>query len=283
MAAALIVLAAGCGGGERAAKSLPNPSPGCHPGAIDTSVRAEERTLDVAGVPRTYILDVPVGPADRPRPLLLAFHAFDARGRRLRRGSLLGRLAHRRGVIVAFPDGSDDVVVGGRAGRGWHVDLEGSPDVTFVRLLLDQLERDWCVDRNRVWVTGMSNGAAFASMLPCVLPGRIAGIAPVAGARTFEGCTPARPIPVLIIHGRADRVVPIETARAARDWWVKYDGCGEPREDARCEYWERCGAVKMTYCEGLQGHTWPRPAGRRIMDFLGAPIPTGIDDPPPPG
>lgn len=268
----LVALAVGCGGepeGDAPAPAPPAASAGCRPGALPSSVRGEERTLDVGGVARSYVLDVPMGPTDEPRPVLLVFHGFGAQGRRLRRWSMLGRMGHRRDVIVVFPNGSEGVEAGGRTGRGWHTTLDGSPDLAFVRALLDRLERDWCVDRARVYAAGMSNGAGFTSVLGCVLADRLAGIALVAGARVAPGCAPARPIPVLIVHGRGDRVVPVETARAARDWWVAHDGCGEAREEAHCRHWERCTGAKVSYCEAGQGHMWPRPAGRRILDFFG--------------
>jgi len=154
VAAVGIAVALGCGdrGGDPVVpETAPQPpTAGCRPGEMSASVRAQERTIEVDGVPRTYVLDVPMGATDEPRPMLLAFHGFGARGRRLRRWSMLGRMGHRRGVIVVFPDGADGVEGAGRTGRGWRVDLGGSPDVAFVRALLDRLEQDWCVDRDRV-------------------------------------------------------------------------------------------------------------------------------------
>lgn len=263
-------LTLGCGAERRGSPGTLGPSAGCRPGTREASVRADERTLELDGVARTWVLDVPAGPTDEPLPVLLAFHGFQARGRRLRRWSMLGRMGHRRDVIVVFPDGAEGVEGRGRTGRGWRATLEGSPDVAFVRALLDRLEADHCVDRDRVWATGMSNGAAFTSVLGCVLADRLAGIAPVAGARAFEGCAPARPLAVQIIHGRGDRVVPVDEARAARDWWVANNGCaGDGREEQHCRHWEECAGGRVSYCEAAQGHTWPRPAGRRILDFFG--------------
>lgn len=269
VAVVALALSLGCGDRGRERPAPAPPSAGCRPGEQSTAVRGEERTIDVDGASRTYVLDVPMGPMDEARPVLLVFHALGARGRRLRRWSMLGRMGHRRGVIVVFPDGSEGVQIGGRTGRGWHAELAGSPDVAFVRALLDRLEGDWCVDPNRVWATGMANGGAFAEMLGCVLADRIDGIAPVAGARVFDGCAPTRPIPALIIHGRGDRVVPVESARAAKDWWVAENGCGEARVEEHCRHWEGCRGARVSYCEAGQGHTWPRPAGRRILDFFG--------------
>src|SRR5439155_516486 len=81
-------------------------------------------------------------------------------------------------------------------------------------------------DRRRIFATGMSNGGFFASLLGCELAARLAAVAPVAGALPLDGCVPARPVPVLLVHGRADRVVAPATARAARDWLACAGCCG---------------------------------------------------------
>jgi polyhydroxybutyrate depolymerase len=44
--------------------------------------------------------------------------------------------------------------------------------------------------------------------LGCEPAGRITAIAPVSGALNVDGCRPARPLPVLAIHGTADHAVP---------------------------------------------------------------------------
>jgi polyhydroxybutyrate depolymerase len=63
-----------------------------------------------------------------------------------------------------------------------------------------------------VYATGLSNGAFMSSRVGCVLNGRIAAIAPVAG--TYfppEGCS--KPMPILSFQGTADRTVPFEAGR----------------------------------------------------------------------
>jgi polyhydroxybutyrate depolymerase len=61
-----------------------------------------------------------------------------------------------------------------------------------------------------VYVTGLSNGAFMTSSVACRYADRVAAIAPVAGIRDPEGCDPARPVPVLAIHGTDDQFVTYE-------------------------------------------------------------------------
>ena len=81
---------------------------------------------------------------------------------------------------------------------------------------LDALEGVACVDRSRVFVTGVSNGGGMTARLACELSDRLAGAAPVAGGyRALPPCHPDRPLPILEIHGTGDQVVPVRRDRAA--------------------------------------------------------------------
>jgi hypothetical protein len=56
-------------------------------------------------------------------------------------------------------------------------------DILFVEVLLDELERTMCVDTNRVFLTGMSNGAMMVYQLAqSRIAARFAAIVPVSGS-----------------------------------------------------------------------------------------------------
>src|SRR5439155_24934416 len=99
-----------------------------------------------------------------------------------------------------------------------------------------------CVDRRRVFATGMSNGAFFASLLGCVAADRLAAVAPVSGGLDLRTCVPVRAVPVLVVYGRADRIVPAEMVHGARDWWARANGCGPAVEREGCTRYSGCAA-----------------------------------------
>lgn len=72
----LVGALAACGREERSAPSV--TSAGCRAGAQVAPLRGVRRDLKVGGEVRSYLLDVPAGPADEPRPVVLAFHGFRA-------------------------------------------------------------------------------------------------------------------------------------------------------------------------------------------------------------
>jgi polyhydroxybutyrate depolymerase len=273
------VIIAGCGRGlpgpdadehaelATAARVAPAPSAGCT--TPDPSARAGRRRVLVDGEERRYIVDAPAGPSDRPLPIVLSFHGFRSDPRAQRWWSGWGSLGRRDGFIAVHPEGHPGVKLLGTTGRGWDMRPGETRDVTFVRAILDTLEAERCVDRRRVFATGMSNGGFFANLLGCALADRIAAVAPVAGALPLGSCVPARPVPILLIHGRADPVVAPAMARAARDWWAPADGCRGRVEYDGCERFTGCAAA-VVYCEGSQAHTWPSDATARIWRFFQA-------------
>ncbi|HUE29578.1 MAG TPA: PHB depolymerase family esterase [Verrucomicrobiae bacterium] len=251
-----------------AAAVPPEPSAGCRVGGLPR-VRDERRTLGVGGEQRSYLIDAPAAPGDRPLPLVLSFHGFRGSAWRHRWWTGLGRLALREGFVAVHPEGHEGVRLLAATGRGWDIRPEETRDADFVRALLDGLERERCIDRRRVFATGMSNGAFFANLLGCVAADRLAAVAPVAGGLDLRACAPARPVPILFVYGRTDRIVPAEMVHGARDWWARVDGCGPAVERDGCTRYTRC-AAEVVFCEGPQGHRWPRSATARVWRFFQA-------------
>ena len=90
------------------------------------------------------------------------------------------------------------------------------------------------MDHSRIFIAGVSGGAAFAYLLACELSNRITAIASVAGAMTGD-CRPARAVSVLEMHGTEDcwaggcprpELLGVE---ALNQRWRTIDGCaGDP-------------------------------------------------------
>jgi polyhydroxybutyrate depolymerase len=254
----------------------PRPSQGCAREHIEHGRRLVG-ALDVGGVKREYVLDVPDSVRARtPAPLLLDFHGWGHSGAGVWRISAFRELATTAGFVTVYPEGLPvQLRLGGTAQSlpGWEMfTVAGNRDLAFVRALLDDLERRYCIDRARVFSTGFSNGGFFSALLGCALSDRIAAVAPVSGGPLRVDCAPARGVPILIQHGRQDSLIPIDRARAARDDWLKVNQCAaatKQADGASCERWTACraGAV-VEYCEGDYAHTWPPDASARVWTFL---------------
>lgn len=86
----------------------------------------------------------------------------------------------------------------------------GVDDVAFTDTVLDKVISQFCIDREHVYATGMSNGGGMVSLLSCKLPERFAAFGIVAGAMYYPAgaCNPPRPTPLISIHGDSDSSVP---------------------------------------------------------------------------
>jgi len=111
----------------------------------------------------------------------------------------LGAFGDAHGFVTVIPQGQGPVA-------RWDTTL-GSTDLKFLGQVLDATEHQLCIDTNRVYVTGLSNGAFMTSAMACQYSDRIAAVAPVAGVRNIAGCKPTRSVPIVAFHGTADGFV----------------------------------------------------------------------------
>jgi len=182
------------------------PSAGC--GVSDqTPVVEQKRTVVVNGTERWFLVTVP-GAHDgtTPLPLVIDYHGL-AEGAQIHTlMSGFSAVAEREGFVVAFPQGQFDPV---RWNAGPTTQFIGDPndDLTFTDDIVDSLGASLCLDRTRVYASGLSYGAFMTSLLACGRSERFAAVAPVAGIRLLDPCPQQRPVPIISFHGTDDAIV----------------------------------------------------------------------------
>lgn len=83
--------------------------------------------------------------------------------------------------------------------------------------LLDEIESKYHVDKNRIYVTGLSMGGQGTWSLALTQPNRFAAIAPICGwTDTWEVCK-INHLPVWVFHGAKDNVVPVSESQQMFD------------------------------------------------------------------
>jgi len=265
--------AAGNGGSGSAGTAGSAPAPKCS-GEHVAEAGKTVVPLSHGGRDRTYVLYVPQGyDASRPLPLVLNFHGYTSSAEVQLFFSGLGAIADERQFILAVPEGIEASWNSGNCCAGALA--AGVDDVGFARAVVEHVSNKLCVDAERVYATGMSNGAFLAHRLACEAADVFAAVAPVAGVVTLtpEDCKPSRPISVMHFHGTEDTVVrydgggyaPTMSVADSMALWVDRNGCdAEPEETFRkgnthCESYPGCrDGVDVTLCtvEG-GGHCWP--------------------------
>ena len=141
-------------------------------------------------------------------------HGSQGSGNRIRRGSgyEFDSLADRHGFIVAYPDGYERHWNDCRAAAQYQAKLLNIDDVAFMRELVLFMVREYAVDRNRVFVAGLSNGGQMAYRLALEAPDLVRGVAVIAASMPTEtnmSCERSgKAVPVMIINGTADPINP---------------------------------------------------------------------------
>ncbi len=165
-------------------------------------------------VHRTYLLHVPHSyDPGNPVPLIVAMHGGFGSGAQLQNQSQLSKKSDHAGFIVVYPEGLKGPLgirtwnAGRCCGYAMNNDID---DVGFLSALIDTLIANYSIDTNRVYATGMSNGAFMSYRLACEKSNKIAAIAPVAGTMNVNVCNPLCGVPVIHFHSYHDHNVPYQ-------------------------------------------------------------------------
>jgi predicted esterase len=175
-------------------------------GELERAYRASDGVL----VPYRIYLPRNYDPT-KPTPLVLMLHGAVGDERSyfsdLYDPALIKSEAERRGFILAAVNG-----------RGRFATYRGAAAEDSIEVL-KAMRRDFNVDPSRVYLTGHSTGAYGAWLVASLEPDAFAAIAAVSGgAPVADDALPAlleklKGIPVLIVHGAKDEIVPPENSR----------------------------------------------------------------------
>jgi polyhydroxybutyrate depolymerase len=209
--------------------------------ALAAAPAASADTIDIDGVKRSYAVQLP---AKRLVPLVVVLHGKTQRGADMMTRTAWPQVAKREGFAVVFPDGLNHAWVDARtkAGPALRGPPAGTDDVAFIAKLVEKLVANGTADPRRVYVTGISNGGAMAMTLVCARADLFAAGASVSMNLTDETavtCHPSRPLPILLMNGTADPLVPYEGGRGSSYYaadgfwstdetlafWRKLNGC----------------------------------------------------------
>lgn len=198
-------------------------------------------TIDINGSARSYIW---LPSHTRPAPLVIVLHGNTQTGADMAKRTSWPKLAGREGFGVVFPDElnrawADLRPEGKRAGRA---PPKGTDDVAFIVALIEKFVADGSADPRRIYVTGLSNGGAMTMTMVCKRADLFAAAACVIINLTDElaaACRPSRAVPMLMMNGTADPLIPFEGGRGSSrfavagfwstaqtlDFWRRANGC----------------------------------------------------------
>lgn len=200
--------------------------------------------LTVGNTNRSYRVVVPRSMKD-PAAVMFAFHGVGDSPEGMAEYTGLDHLAAQEGFLLVYPAGVnaswDAVEVEPAA-------LEDNADVHFFDTMLKQIAAKHPIDPRRIYLLGMSNGAAFVQLLALVRSTEIAAVVAHSGICPKGLNPPDRKFPILLIVGSEDFA-----AAAIREEFKRYQSAGHE--------------VELIEVEGL-GHVWAKGQNRAAWRFL---------------
>lgn len=229
--------------------------------------------LNSSGRRRTFRVALPPGYSGTdPAPLIIEWHGYGWTMDDFAALTGLERRAGRAGYVVITPQAVGDPPMWNMTGRASLVD-----DARFAEDLIDWATSGLCIDTNRVYSTGMSNGAGMSAYLACAIPARIAAVSVVAGLNLARACL-GKTMSVLAFHSVDDPLVPYAGGRIRMDRdlhfqgvettltaWAERDECDAERlreelnDRAERVSYANCaaGTEVVLYARHAGGHGWP--------------------------
>ncbi len=231
---------------------------------------------------RRYIVHAPKnGEGPNALPVVLVLHGGIGTPEGTAEQSGMNAVADKNGFLAVYPQGLGDYPTwnGGYCcgyAKDHHID-----DVGFIRVLLKDLASNYSIDSERVYSTGISNGAIMSYRLADELSDKIAAIGPIAGDMDIDLPPPQRPVPIIHFHGMKDYNLPYDGGAGPRglfkgkhpgfpktlERWIRANNCGpNPVKTVKTEDYEMLrfepapgqkGAPIVLYKLFEGGHTWP--------------------------
>ena len=172
-------------------------------------------------------------------PLVILLHGFGVTGAMQDDFLRLRGLAESRRYLMVSPDGTRNPdgapfwnATDACCGFGATVD-----DSAYLAAVIQQVQSDYVVDAQKVFVVGFSNGGFMAYRMACDHADLIAGIVSISAATFLDTarCTPTSPVNVVEVHGTNDETITYEggtfegTAHPGAEQtvaaWAAYNGC----------------------------------------------------------
>lgn len=176
-------------------------------------------SIQSGGHKRVYSVYVPKNYDSRKSyPLVIDYHGNGGKGWQQYENSQYNKFT--QDYIVAYPDGFNG------SWQGANYSTRGIDDLQFTTDLLNQMKTDYCVNSNRTYASGKSNGGGFVDLLACSDHGDAFAAFAMASPALYPDlnqtwCTKKRAI--LQSHGDKDVTIPYHPG--------KKDGSGGPLPD----------------------------------------------------
>ncbi|MBM4251714.1 MAG: hypothetical protein FJ146_07065 [Deltaproteobacteria bacterium] len=223
-------------------------SPGCSATSPETGMKTVN--VNVNGANRTMIRVVsPTYKSSHAYALVIGFHGLGLDGNSPRN--------HHKWPIIEDLGKNDAIFIYPNAAGGSWSPYPGSPDFAFFDAIVKTVGDEYCLNKNRVFVHGFSNGSYFVNALASARSSAIRGVISVSGGGTGSKK------PAMVIHGQSDGTVGFYQAPGLVSSYASANGCKTPVNTSEinnesCRLLTGCPAdLPVWFCPWGGGHHWP--------------------------
>ena len=247
-------------------------------------------TFKFDGLDRSYVLHKPKN-FDKNSPLVFMLHGFGSSSMNIMSYSQMNLIADQNGFMVCYPQGSR--LETGQSHWNANLDMSSVNDIGFLSSLAKLIQKNYDVNPENTFVSGMSNGGFMSYTLACEKPDVFRAIASITGTmsgRDWKNCKPSFNIPIMQISGTEDKTVPWDgTMSTAYGWggaphivkvvdfWAEKNGCNvdekinfpdlDLSDKSTVSLVKKKGSPKNNqvwfYTVNGGGHDWPGSWGNR--------------------
>lgn len=173
----------------------------------------KDQTVTITGnLKRTFLIHFPpLYSQNSHLPAVIVLHGGVSNSKEAQKLYGWDKTADTNNFVTVYPQATGDEFLGKLLGI-WNAEKCCAPattkqinDVGFLDGVIEKLKKDFRIDPNRIYVTGISNGSMMTFRAACELSDKIAAVGGVSGQGLHETCNTTRPVPVIYFHGTNDK------------------------------------------------------------------------------
>jgi|WetSurMetagenome_2_1015567.scaffolds.fasta_scaffold02994_2 polyhydroxybutyrate depolymerase len=246
-----------------------------------------EGSIIIDKTERTYLIYSPKTDSGKILPLVFVFHGGGGTAKNIMKENGFNDISEKEKFIVVYPNGMNK---GWNDGRKEPVEKTKYNDIEFISKLFEKIKKDYRIDTNRIFSTGISNGGFFSFYLAYKLSDIFLAIAPVTAnipENIADEYKPDNSVSLLLINGTEDPLVKynggdvgfilgkkrgraISTDKTIEKF-ISFNKCNQVPEIEKMpdiDLQDECTSVKYSYKGGTKGslvvlikiinggHTW---------------------------
>ena len=184
-----------------------------------------DKTFTHGGIVREYLLYIPDSyTGNEAVPLVFSLHGAGGSKESQYELSQFDILANNENFILITPQAT--AAFGNLTFWNQESDPNRADDVDFIDKLIIEMNSQYNVDMDRIYIAGSSNGAFMALEITCHLSHKIAAVAAVKGYMTphqISNCNPPIPTSIIQMHGTSDPLVPYQNVDPTIQFWITFN------------------------------------------------------------